>query len=153
MFSGTKISCTVSASSRNTRSATSFSVAMPCRSVDRRTSLGSFSNLRLTGLLFTVKTGRATIGIRGTGGLIQVFDDGRTLLIGTSGVWTLGMTLAGLTPSSAAGRLLTAPTMQAHNTFAAPDTVRPVPFDGVKLAGAALTVTLPARSVAVIELR
>jgi alpha-N-arabinofuranosidase len=43
--------------------------------------------------------------------------------------------------------------MQTHNTFAAPDTVKPVPFDGIKLAGSVLTLTLPAKSVAVIELR
>jgi len=43
--------------------------------------------------------------------------------------------------------------MQAHNTFAAPDTVKPVPFEGVKIAGRTLTLTLPAKSVVVIELR
>jgi alpha-N-arabinofuranosidase len=43
--------------------------------------------------------------------------------------------------------------MQAHNTFAAPDAVKPVPFDGVTLAGSTLTLTLPAKSVAVVELR
>ena len=43
--------------------------------------------------------------------------------------------------------------MQAHNTFAAPDAVKPVPFEGVTLAGGTLTLTLPAKSVAVIELR
>jgi alpha-N-arabinofuranosidase len=63
------------------------------------------------------------------------------------------VTLSGLTPATATGRLLTAPTMQAHNTFAAPDAVKPVPFDGVTLAGNVLTLTLPAKSVAVVELR
>ena len=63
------------------------------------------------------------------------------------------VTLSGLTPATATGRLLTAPTMQAHNTFAAPDAVRPVPFDGVTLSGNTLTLTLPAKSVAVVELR
>lgn len=38
---------------------------------------------------YEIQTPTATIGIRGTGGLIQVFDDGRTLLRGSSGVWTL----------------------------------------------------------------
>lgn len=55
--------------------------------------------------------------------------------------------------ASVAGRVLTAPAMQAHNTFAAPDTVRPIRFEGVTLAGGTLTVTLPAKPVAVIELR
>ena len=66
---------------------------------------------------------------------------------------TLTVTLAGVSAASVAGRVLTAPAMQAHNTFAAPDTVRPVPFEGVKLAGSTLTVTLPAKSVAVLELK
>jgi alpha-N-arabinofuranosidase len=66
---------------------------------------------------------------------------------------TVAVTLTGVAPSAATARLLTAPAMQAHNTFAAPDTVKPVPFDGVKLAGGTLTVILPAKSVAVIELR
>jgi alpha-N-arabinofuranosidase len=65
----------------------------------------------------------------------------------------LTVTLAGFSPGTAAGRLLTAPAMQTHNTFAAPDTVRPVPFEGVKLAAGTLTLTLPAKSVVVVELR
>jgi alpha-N-arabinofuranosidase len=43
--------------------------------------------------------------------------------------------------------------MQAHNTFAAPDTVKPVPFEGLNLAAGTLRLTLPAKSVVVIELR
>jgi alpha-N-arabinofuranosidase len=66
---------------------------------------------------------------------------------------TLTVTLAGLAPASAAGRVLTAPAMQAYNTFAAPDTVKPVPFEGVKIAGNTLTLTLPPKSVAVVELK
>jgi alpha-N-arabinofuranosidase len=65
----------------------------------------------------------------------------------------LTVSFAGFAPASATGRLLTAATMQSHNTFAAPDTVKPVPFDGVRLAGSTLTVILPAKSVAVIDLR
>jgi alpha-N-arabinofuranosidase len=65
----------------------------------------------------------------------------------------ISVTLAGIAPASASGRLLTAPTMQTHNTFAAPDAVKPVPFDGVKLAGSTLSLTLPARSVVIVELR
>lgn len=38
---------------------------------------------------YEIQTPTATIGIRGTGGVLQVFDDGRTLLRGTSGVWTI----------------------------------------------------------------
>jgi alpha-N-arabinofuranosidase len=65
----------------------------------------------------------------------------------------VAVTLTGIAPSSATARLLTAPAMQAHNTFAAPDTVKPVAFDGVTLSAGSVTVRLPAKSVAVIELR
>jgi alpha-L-arabinofuranosidase len=66
---------------------------------------------------------------------------------------TLRVALSGIAPATATGRVLTAPTMQAHNTFAAPDAVKPTPFTDVKLAGGSLDVRLPAKSVAVIELR
>jgi alpha-N-arabinofuranosidase len=65
----------------------------------------------------------------------------------------LTVTIAGFTPAGVTGRLLTAPTMQAHNTFAAPDVVRPVPFEEATLARGVLTLALPAKSVAVLELR
>jgi alpha-N-arabinofuranosidase len=84
--------------------------------------------------------------------------DGRTVHLSLANTTpgqpaSITVTFAGTSPSSATGRLLTAATMQAHNTFAAPDTVKPVPFEGVKLAGSTLTLTLPAKSVAVVELR
>ena len=66
---------------------------------------------------------------------------------------TLTIALTGLAPTTAAGRLLTAPAMQAHNTFAAPDTVKPVAFTGVALKAGALEIRLPAKSVAVVELK
>ena len=38
---------------------------------------------------YRVTTPTATVGIRGTGGVIQVLNDGSTLVIGTSGIWSL----------------------------------------------------------------
>lgn len=38
---------------------------------------------------YLVSTPTATVGIRGTGGLIQVLNDGATLVQGTSGIWFL----------------------------------------------------------------
>ena len=38
---------------------------------------------------YRIATPTATVGIRGTGGVIQVQDDGSTLVIGTSGIWSL----------------------------------------------------------------
>jgi len=61
--------------------------------------------------------------------------------------------LVGVAPTSVSGRVLTAPEMNTHNTFDGPDTVKPVPFTDAKLAGDSLDVTLPARSVVILELR
>ena len=38
---------------------------------------------------YQVTTPTATVRIRGTGGVIQVRDDGSTLIVGTSGIWSL----------------------------------------------------------------
>jgi alpha-N-arabinofuranosidase len=62
--------------------------------------------------------------------------------------------LAGMNAKSVRGRVLTAPAMNAHNTFDRPDVVRPQAFSGARLAasGSTLTVDLPAMSVVVLEL-
>jgi alpha-N-arabinofuranosidase len=61
--------------------------------------------------------------------------------------------LAGLTPTSVSGRLLTAPTITAHNTFDHPDVVKPVDFTTAKLTGQTVDFIIPAKSVLVLELR
>jgi alpha-N-arabinofuranosidase len=66
---------------------------------------------------------------------------------------TVSCTLAGLAAKSATGRILTSPAMQDCNTFTAPETVKPQPFTGAKLAAdGKLTVSLPAKSVVVLTL-
>lgn len=55
--------------------------------------------------------------------------------------------LRGTTARAVSARILTAETMQAHNTFDAPNTVAPQPFTGVTVDGDILTFTLPAKSV------
>jgi alpha-L-arabinofuranosidase len=70
----------------------------------------------------------------------------------TEGV-TVSVALAGLAPKSVTGRVLTAPAIDAHNTFAAPDAVQPAAFTGASLNGKTLDVALPARSVVVLTLR
>jgi hypothetical protein len=67
---------------------------------------------RVNRAAYQIQTPTATIGIRGTGGLIQVFDDGRTLLVGTSGIWTL----AGLDKKT----VIDLPAGQAAMTFPDP---------------------------------
>jgi alpha-L-arabinofuranosidase len=57
----------------------------------------------------------------------------------------------GASPSRATGRLLTAATMDAHNTFDQPNAVRPSDFRAEAQDGG-LTVELPAKSVAVLHL-
>ena len=53
---------------------------------------------------------------------------------------------------SARGTLLTADTMDAHNTFANPNHLTPVPFS-TKVDKGVLTIKLPAKSVMVVKLK
>ena len=85
---------------------------------------------------------------RDTAGKLQVglvnLDPKReaTVTLGTSGAEA----------KSAAGRVLTAKAMDAHNTFDAPEAVKPAPISA-KRSGGKLVVKLPPKSVAVLELR
>ena len=65
---------------------------------------------------------------------------------------TVTATLEGLAAGQVTGQVLTASTMNAHNTFDAPDAVHPVPFTGASLDAGKLQVKLPAKSVVVLEL-
>ncbi len=65
----------------------------------------------------------------------------------------LTVDLRGLAATSVAGTVLCADSMQAHNTFEAPNTVAPKAFDAVKLDGGRLTATLPAMSVVTLAIR
>jgi alpha-L-arabinofuranosidase len=49
--------------------------------------------------------------------------------------------------------VLTGPAMNAHNTFAAPDAVKPATFDGASIKGDGLEVKLPAKSVVILTLK
>ena len=55
--------------------------------------------------------------------------------------------LHGLDASSCDARILTGDAMNSHNTFDAPETVKPQAFDGVSLATGSAIVAIPARSV------
>jgi alpha-L-arabinofuranosidase len=59
----------------------------------------------------------------------------------------------GAKPQGISGRVLTADTMQAHNTFAEPETVKPAVFKDCKLTDGGFTANLPAKSVVVLELK
>jgi alpha-N-arabinofuranosidase len=59
--------------------------------------------------------------------------------------------LRGAKAQKLAGRVLTAPVMNAHNTFNQPDAVKPAEFSAFKTTDTGFTVTLPAKSVVVLE--
>ena len=61
--------------------------------------------------------------------------------------------LRGVAVTGATGRILTAPAINSYNSFEQPNVVRPAPFTGAQVAGGRLTVTLPPKSVVVLELR
>ncbi len=64
----------------------------------------------------------------------------------------LTCTLNGAKLRAATGRVLTAPGMQAHNTFEQAATVHPAELTTVKVTDTGFTVSLPAKSVAVLTL-
>jgi alpha-N-arabinofuranosidase len=61
--------------------------------------------------------------------------------------------LPGVAGKSVTGRIVTAEKLDAHNTFDDPETVKPAAFDGAKLADGQLTLTLPPKSVVVLEVQ
>ncbi len=65
---------------------------------------------------------------------------------------TVTAKIAGRAAKSITGRVLSADTMQARNTFETPDALHPVEFKTFKLDGENLTVELPAMSVVVLEI-
>lgn len=60
--------------------------------------------------------------------------------------------LRGFEPAQVTGRVLTAGAINAHNTTAQPEAVKPAPFEGVTLAGHTLRLDLPAKSVVVLAI-
>jgi alpha-N-arabinofuranosidase len=61
--------------------------------------------------------------------------------------------LQGFTPQQAVARVLTAGSVNAHNTFDQPSTVVPRPLEGISVAGHEVRLVLPPKSVAVVEIR
>ena len=91
----------------------------------------------------------SVVAARGTDGLVHV------ALANVDPVRAMPVTVAlgGAAATGASGRILTAPTIQAHNDFAAPDAVKPARFDGARIDGGTLTATLPPHSVVVLDLQ
>jgi alpha-L-arabinofuranosidase len=61
--------------------------------------------------------------------------------------------VAGSTVTNITGEVLTAPMMSAMNTFDNPNAVKPAPFDGYKIEGSQVILSIPPKSVVVLELR
>jgi alpha-N-arabinofuranosidase len=61
--------------------------------------------------------------------------------------------LQGAKAQKISGRVLTAPEMNAHNTFDQPDNVKPSEFNAFKVTENGFVTTLPPKSVVVLELK
>ncbi|MBB6251970.1 alpha-N-arabinofuranosidase [Nitrospirillum iridis] len=66
---------------------------------------------------------------------------------------TVQVRLAGLKAGKVGGRILTAPAMNSVNSFDHPQVVAPAPFKDAKLSGDTVSLTLPAKSVVVLDLQ
>jgi hypothetical protein len=72
---------------------------------------------------YRVTTPTATVGIRGTGGVIQVLNDGSTLVIGTSGIWSLTNPAGSIdVPAGVSGLAPTEPNTPPRETNTQPQT-------------------------------
>lgn len=65
---------------------------------------------------------------------------------------TVTCTLRGIAAAEVTGRILTAATLDAHNSFDKPETVQPVTFNGASLDGNQLTIEMPAKSVVTLTI-
>jgi alpha-N-arabinofuranosidase len=72
-------------------------------------------------------------------------------LVNTHPSETEEVSIAGVGEGKASARVLTAAEMDAHNTFAKPDAVKPAPI-AVQSGGGKLTVKMPAKSVVVVAI-
>jgi len=65
----------------------------------------------------------------------------------------IACTLDGIASASVTGRILTAPAINAHNTFEKPDAVKPIAWNEAALAGGQLEAELPPKSIVVLALK
>jgi alpha-N-arabinofuranosidase len=68
-------------------------------------------------------------------------------------VASLSVDFSGAAPAAITGEVLTASGMNAMNTFEHPNNVKPAPFNDFKRQGSQLILTIPAKSVVVLELK
>jgi alpha-N-arabinofuranosidase len=65
----------------------------------------------------------------------------------------LSIEVRGMQPSKISGTLLTSAELSAHNTFSMPETIQSRPWDGARLSGNQVSVSLPAASVVMLEIQ
>ena len=65
----------------------------------------------------------------------------------------VSLKVTGASAAHVTGRVLTAPAMNAINTFDTPAAVAPAPFTGIKVQGDKVALSLPSKSVVVLEIR
>lgn len=63
------------------------------------------------------------------------------------------LSLTNVKITSASGRILTSPQITDHNTFESPHVVEPKEFKGVKMNEGKLEITLPPKSIVVLEIK
>jgi len=87
--------------------------------------------------------------VRGTDGVIRV---GLTNVDPTNSE-KVTITLDGASGRSVSGRIVTGSAIDAHNTFDRPNIVLPVEFKGARIEGDTVTLTVPSKSVVMLEIR
>lgn len=65
----------------------------------------------------------------------------------------IATTITGSTIKNVSGEVLTSAAMNAMNAFDNPNTIKPAPFSGYRLQASQLTLSIPAKSVVMVELR
>ncbi|HKV41477.1 MAG TPA: alpha-N-arabinofuranosidase [Blastocatellia bacterium] len=65
----------------------------------------------------------------------------------------IALKVIGASGKSVTGEILTAPAMDAINTFDKPDTVKPTRFTGVQIEGDTVSLDVPSKSVVVLEIQ
>ena len=63
----------------------------------------------------------------------------------------ISLRVSGNVGARAAGRVLTGPSIQSHNTFHAPNTVEPKPFTDLQRIGDQVQVTVPAKAIVTLD--
>ncbi|MCX6612888.1 MAG: alpha-N-arabinofuranosidase, partial [Acidobacteria bacterium] len=65
---------------------------------------------------------------------------------------SISLQITGLKGTRVSGRIITAPTMDARNTFEKPTALTPAKFEGAQLRNGTLQVLLPPKSVVMLDL-